>query len=60
MKLGMVKKLTIENKFVHHTLHFSIAHLATITRSTNIQTDILKCGGAGEGVEKPHSLTVAN
>ena len=59
MKLGMVKKLTIVNKFVHHTFHCNIAHLAIITCSANIQTDILKCGGAGEGVEKPHSLTVA-
>ena len=47
MKIGMVNKLTIMNRFVLHTLQRNITHLAVITRKTNIKIDILK-GGGGE------------
>ena len=52
MKIGMVNKLTIMNRFVLHTLQRNITHLAVITRKTNIKIDILKCGGGGGEVEK--------
>ena len=53
MKIGMVNKLTIMNKFALHTLQRNITHLAVITRKTNIKIDILKGGGK---VEKSHEL----
>ena len=49
MKIGMVIKLTIMNRFILHTLQRNVTHLAVITRKTNIKIDILKGGG---GVEK--------
>ena len=45
MKFGMVNKLTTVNRFVLHTLHRNITHLAIITRKTNIKLGILKGGG---------------
>ena len=51
MKIGMVSKLTIVNRFFLHTLQRNITHLAVITRKTNIKLGILK-GGGGGGVEK--------
>ena len=48
MKIGMVNKLTIMNRFVLHTLQRNVTHLAVITRKTNIKIDILKGGGKVE------------
>ena len=48
MKIGMVNKLTIMNRFVLHTLQRNITHLAVITRKTNIKLGILKGGGEVE------------
>ena len=45
MKFGVVKKSTILNRFVLHTLQRNFTHLAVITRKTNIKLDILKGGG---------------
>ena len=45
MKIGVVNKLTILNRFVHHTLQRKITHLAIITRKTNIKLGTLKGGG---------------
>ena len=44
MKFGVVKKSTILNRFVLHTLQRNITHLAVITRKTNIKLSILKRG----------------
>ena len=41
----MVNKSTTVNRFVLHTLQRNIAHLAVITRKTNIKLGILKGGG---------------
>ena len=51
MKIGMVNKLTIMNRFVLHTLQRNVTHLAVITRKTNIKIDILK--GRGESGKEP-------
>ena len=48
MKIGMVNKLTIMNRFVFHTLRRNLTHLAVMTRKTNIKIDILKGGGSGK------------
>ena len=48
MKIGMVNKLTIMNRFVLHILQRNITHIAVITRKTNINIDILKGGGKVE------------
>ena len=53
MKIGIVNKLTIMNRFVLHTLQRNITHIAVITRKTNINIDILKGGGK---VEKSHKM----
>ena len=53
MKIGMVNKLTIMNRFVLHTLQRNVTHLAVITRKTNIKIDILKGGGGGEVEKSP-------
>ena len=45
MKFGMVNKSATVNRFVLHTLHRNITHLAIITRKTNIKLGILKGGG---------------
>ena len=45
MKLSVVNKSTIVNKFVLHTLQRKITHLAVIKRKTNIKVGILKGGG---------------
>ena len=45
MKIGMVNKSTIMNRFVLHTLQCNITHLPVITLKTNINIDILKNGG---------------
>ena len=45
MKIGMVNKLTIMNRFILHTLQRNVTHLAVITRKTNIKIVILKGGG---------------
>ena len=50
MKIGMVNKSTIMNRFVLHTLQCNITHLPVITLKTNINIDILKSGG-GSGKE---------
>ena len=50
MKIGMVNKLTIMNRFVLHTLQRNITHLAVITLKTNINIGIL-IGGGGSGQE---------
>ena len=47
MKIGMVNKLTVMNRFVLHTLQRNVTHLAVIKRKTNIKIDILKGGGGG-------------
>ena len=44
MKFGVVKKSTIVNKFVLHTLQRNITHLAVITHKTNIKLGVLKGG----------------
>ena len=44
MKIGEVRKSTFVNRFVLHTLHRDITHLAVITRRTNIKPGILKRG----------------
>ena len=54
MKIGMVNKSTIMNRFVLHTLQRNITHIAVITRKTNINIDILKGGGK---VEKSQNVT---
>ena len=54
MKFGVVKKSTFLNRFVLHTLHCNITHLAVITRKTNIKLGILK-GGGGK-LEKSQSF----
>ena len=51
MKFGMVNKSTTVNRFVLHTLHRNITHLAIITRKTNIKLSILK-GGNWKRAEK--------
>ena len=45
MKFGVVNKSTTVNRFVLHTLHRNITHLAIITRKTNIKLGVLKGGG---------------
>ena len=52
MKIGMVNKLTIMNRFVLHTLQRNITHLAVITLKTNINIDILKGGGKWKRAKK--------
>ena len=49
MKFGVVRKSTIVNRFVLHTLQRNITHLAVITRKRNIKLGILK---GGEKLEK--------
>ena len=44
MKFGVVKKSTILNRFVLHTLQRNITHLAVITHKTNKRLNILKGG----------------
>ena len=44
MKFGVVKKSTILNRFVLHTLLRKITHLAVITSKTNIKMGTLKGG----------------
>ena len=48
MKLSVVNKSTILNRFVLHTLQRKITQLAVITRKTNIKLVILKRGGTGK------------
>ena len=45
MKFGAVNKSTSVNRFVLHTLHHNITHLAVITCKSNIKLGILKRGG---------------
>ena len=47
MMFGVNKSTTV-NRFVLHTLQRNIAHLAVITRKTNIKLDILKGVGTGK------------
>ena len=42
IKCGVVNKSTTVNRFFLHTLHRNIAHLAVITRKTNIKLDTLR------------------
>ena len=51
MKIDVVNKSTIVNRFVLHTLQRNITHLALITRNTNIKLGILKGGGGRTGKE---------
>ena len=44
MKLGVVNKLTIVNKFVLNTLQGNITHLAVLTLKSNKKLGILKWG----------------
>ena len=44
MKVGVVNKSTILNRFVLHSLQRNITHLAVITRKTKIKLGILKGG----------------
>ena len=44
MKFGVVKKSTILNRFVLHTLQRNFTHLTVISRKTNIKLVILKGG----------------
>ena len=44
MKFSMVNKLTTVNRFVLHTSHHNITHLAVITCKKNIEIKILKVG----------------
>ena len=44
MKFGVVNKSTTVNRFVLHTLHRNITHLAIITLETKIKLGILKGG----------------
>ena len=53
MKIGMVNKLTIMNRFVLHILQRNITHLAVITRETKIKLGIFK---GGRKVEKSRKL----
>ena len=55
MKFGMVNKSTTVNRFVLHTSHRNITHLAIIRRKTNIKLGILKRGG-GTGKEPKFSI----
>ena len=57
MKLSVVNKSTILNRFVLHTLQRNITHLAVITRKTNIKLGILKGGGTGK--EPKHKISGA-
>ena len=52
MKFGMVNKSTTVNRFVLHTSHRNITHLAIIRRKTNIKLGILKGGGELEKSQK--------
>ena len=58
MKIGMVNKLTIMNRFVLHTLQHNITHLTVITLKTNINIDILK-GGGGKSEKRAEFCTQA-
>ena len=58
MKIGMVNKLTILNRFVLHTLQRNITRLAVITRKTRIKLGILK-GGELEKSRKKISCVFA-
>ena len=42
MKLGMVNKLIIVNRFILHFLYCNITHLAAKTLETNLKIDNLK------------------
>ena len=53
MKFGMMNELTNVNRFVLHSSHRNIVHLAVITRKTNMKIDILKVGGGGVEWKKP-------
>ena len=44
MQFGVVNKSSILNRFVLHTSHRNITHLAVITRKTNIKLGVLKGG----------------
>ena len=48
MKLGVVKKSPTVNRFVLHTLHLNITHLAVLTRKTNTKTPYFKKRGKKE------------
>ena len=60
----MVNKSTTVNRFVLHTLHRNITHLAIIIRKTNIKLGILKGhgeqipwgGGGGGGGRKKNRI----
>ena len=58
MQIGMVDKLTFINRFVLHTLHRHITHLAMITCKTNIKIDVLKGGGGKEPITSLNHETV--
>ena len=58
MKLGMLNKVTIVNRFVLHALHRNFTLLTTITHKTTIKIENLKGGGGGTGkVEKSQIVT---
>ena len=53
MKIGMMNKLSIRNRFVLHTIQRNIMHLAIKKRKTN---NILKGWGGGSGKEPPYQV----
>ena len=55
MKFGVVNKSTTVNRFVLHTLHHNIRHLAIITRKTNIKLGVLK-GGNWKRAQSSHKF----
>ena len=57
MKFGVVNKSTTVNRFVRHTLHRNIRHLAIITRKTNIKLGVLK---EGTGKEPHLAIIIRN
>ena len=60
MKFGVVSKSTTVNRFVLHTLHRNITHLAIITRKPNIKLDILKGWGKVEKSQYFYDIILNN
>ena len=56
LKLDTVKKLTIVNGFVFHTLHRTVTRLAVITRKTTKKEENIKGGGKWKTAHNPYYL----
>ena len=57
MNFGMKKnQLTTMNRFVLHTSHRKVTHLAVIARKTNIEINFFKGGGSKKRAKKPFQL----